>query len=62
MKILTIKQVCLFSLEFYIDIFLGALLGTIIARFTKYKQNVLEEKVFKEELGMNMSVDKKPPK
>ena len=44
------------------DIFFGALLGTIIAWFTKYKHNVLEEKVFKEELGMNMSVDKKPPK
>ena len=44
------------------DIFFGALLGTIIAWFTRYKQNVLKEKVFKEDLGMNMSVDKKPPK
>ena len=44
------------------DIFFGALLGTLIAWFTKYKQNVLEEKVFKEDLGMNMSVDEKPLK
>ena len=29
------------------DIFFGTLLGTIIAWFTKYKQNVLEGKVFK---------------
>ena len=29
------------------DMFFGALLGTIIAWFTKYKHNVLEEKVFK---------------
>ena len=44
------------------DIFFGALLGTIIAWFTRYKQNVLKEKVFKEELGMNMSVDENLPK
>ena len=44
------------------DIFLGSLLGTIIAWFTSYKQNVLKEKVFKDALGMYMSVDKKPPK
>ena len=44
------------------DIFFGALLGTIVAWFTSYKQNVLKEKVFKEELGMNMSVDENLPK
>ena len=37
------------------------LLGTLLAWFTKYKQNVLDEKVFKEDLEMNMSVDKKKP-
>ena len=41
------------------DIFFGALHGIIIAWFTKYKQNILEgKKVFKEEIRMNMSVDK----
>ena len=44
------------------DIFFGALLGTIITWFTKYKWNIFEENVFKEEVGINMSLEKKAPK
>ena len=44
------------------DIFFGALLGTIITWYTKYKWNIFEENVFKEEVGINMSLEKKAPK
>lgn len=42
------------------DIFFGALLGTIIAWFIKYKQNIFEEKkVYKEGIEMNTPVEKR---
>ena len=44
------------------DIYFRALLGTIITWFIIYKQNVLEEKVFEEEVEIHMSLDEKAPK
>ena len=35
------------------------MLGTIITWFTKYKWNIFEENVSKEEVGINMSLEKK---
>ena len=42
------------------DIFFGAILGIIIAWFINYKQNIFKEKkVYKEEIEMNTSVEKR---